>query len=180
MNTAQQSKIYAVANSRHGEVWWFYPSSGSSENDRYVAYSYKADHWTVGALARTAGVDAGVFRAPIWFAPDGMAYNHETGLNYDGAEVFAESAPFGLGTGDQVMTATDYFPDEVTQGDVEVTFKARLYPNGDETVAGPYSMANPTNVLFSGRQVAMRVSGARLADWRVGVPRLEVRARGAR
>jgi len=34
-------------------------------------------------------------------------------------------------------------------------------------------MANPTSVRFTGRQVRMRVEGDRLADWRVGIMRLD-------
>ena len=41
-------------------------------------------------------------------------------------------------------------------------------------------MANPTNMRFTGRQVRMRVDGARLADWRVGVNRLDAVAGGRR
>jgi hypothetical protein len=180
LNSAQVSKIYAVANARNSEIWWFYPSSGSSENDRYVVYDYKGNHWTLGALSRTAAIDAGVFRHPIWFGADGMAYDHEIGLNYDDGEVYAESAPFEIGNGDQVMTALNLYPDEATQGDVTATFRTRFYPNGDETEHGPYSMATPTNVRFTGRQVSVRMTGARLANWRVGVPRLEVVSRGRR
>lgn len=180
LNMAQRSKVWGVANSGHGEVWWFYPSSQSSECDRYVVYSTRERHWAIGTLSRTAGVDAGVFQSPIWFGGDGIAYNHEKGLNYGGAAIFAESGPVQIGQGDQVMSAVELIPDEKTQGDVTVTFSTRFHPNDTERSYGPYSMANPTPVRFTGRQATMRVSGARLADWRFGVPRLDVRAGGRR
>jgi hypothetical protein len=41
-------------------------------------------------------------------------------------------------------------------------------------------MAAPTSVRFSGRQVQMRVEGAQLADWRVGVMRLDLATGGRR
>jgi hypothetical protein len=75
---------------------------------------------------------------------------------------------------------TKLIPDELTQGDVTATFKTRLYPNGSETSHGPFDMANPTSVRFSGRQARMRVEGARLADWRVGVMRVEAVTGGKR
>ena len=176
MNTAQGSKIWAVTNQQYNEIWWFYPSGASNEIDRYVSYNYKEGHWSIGQLSRTAGVDRGVFRRPIWFKTDGDAYNHDTGLNYEGADVFAESGPISLGAGDNVMSATMLIPDELTQGDVEATFKTRFHPNDDERSYGPYAMANPTSVRFTGRQVRMRVEGAKLADWRVGVMRLDATA----
>jgi hypothetical protein len=180
INGAQISKVWAVANSEFDEVWWFYPSSGSNECDRYVVYSYAENHWSIGDLARTAGVDAGVFTTPIWFNAAAIGYNHEKGLNYGGAEIFAESGPVQLGQGDQVLSAVELIPDERTQGDVTVTFSTRFHPNDAERSYGPYSMANPTPVRFTGRQATMKVQGARLADWRFGVPRLDVRAGGRR
>lgn len=175
INEAQRSKLWGVANTQFGEIWWFYPSASSIECDRYVCYSVRERHWSIGSLSRTAGVDGGVFQTPIWFGGAGIAYNHEKGLNYGGAAIFAESGPVQLGAGDQVLSAVELIPDEKTQGDVTVTFSTRFHPNDAERTYGPYSMANPTPVRFTGRQATMRVTGARLADWRFGVPRLDVR-----
>jgi hypothetical protein len=175
INAAQQSKVYAVSNAKHGEVWWFYPSSGSLENDRYVAYSYRENHWSIGEIVRTAGVDSGVFSTPIWLDAEGIAYDHEVGLSHDGAAVFAESGPIQIGSGDQTMMITDLIPDEVTAGDVEVTFKSRFYPNDAESTFGPFAMANPTSVRFSGRQFTMKVQATRNAAWRAGVMRVEAK-----
>jgi hypothetical protein len=180
LNVNQRSKVWGVANAKFGEIWWFYPSSGSTECDRYACYSVRERHWSIGALSRTAGVDGGVFQTPIWFGGAGIAYNHEKGLNYGGAAIFAESGPVQLGQGDQVLSAVELIPDDKTQGDVTVTFSTRFHPNDAERTYGPYSMANPTPVRFTGRQATMKVQGARLADWRFGVPRLDVRAGGRR
>lgn len=180
MNVAQTSKIYGVSNQAFNEIWWFYPSAASTENDRYVAFNYSEKHWTIGAIIRTAAVDAGVFRNPIWFDASGVSHDHETGLSYDSADVFAESGPISLGAGDNVMAATMLIPDEKTQGDVTATFKTRFHPNDTQRTYGPYSMANPTSVRFTGRQIRMRVDGARLADWRVGIMRLNATTGGLR
>jgi len=178
INAAQQSKIYAVANAQNGEVWWFYPSDDSNENSRYVAYSYRENHWSVGEMSRTAGVDRGVFRWPIWFDADGMAYNHEIGLAHGGEYPYAITGPISLGAGDNVYSVTSLIADENTQGDVNATFYAKLYPNGSETTHGPYSLPAPTSTRFTGRQVRMRVDAVRNAAWRFGVPRIEVAPRG--
>ena len=180
MNVAQASKIFGVSNQRYNEVWWFYPSEGSNEIDSYVAFNYAERHWTIGSLARTTGVDGGVFRNPIWLGADGKSYDHETGLAVDGADIFAESGPVSLGNGDQVLAATKLIPDEQTQGDVTATFKTKFYPNDVERSYGPYTMANPVSVRFTGRQIKIRVDGARLADWRVGIMRLDGTAGGLR
>ena len=179
INVAQRSKVYAVKNSGHQEIWWFYPSSSSTENNRYVAYNYRENHWSIGSLARTAATDAGVFVYPNMVGTDNKIYEHEVGFDYDSATVFAESGPIEIGTGDRLMVAKSLIPDEKTQGDVIAKFKTRLYPNATESTHGPYTMANPTSVRFTGRQVEMRVEGNRGADWRVGTMRLDV-AQGSR
>lgn len=180
INRSQASKSWAVSNAQHGEVWFFYPSGGSNEVDRYVFFDYRDGHWGFGDLARTCGVDRGVFRYPIWANPDGDGIEHEVGLNYDSGTVFAESGPISIGAGDQVYSVNKVYPDEATQGDVDLTFKTRFYPNDTERSYGPYSAATPTSVRFTGRQVRLRVEGRVLADWRVGVPRLDAHIRGVR
>jgi len=175
MNSAQASKAWGVSNLKYGEIWWFYPSGGSTEVDRYVIYNYHEYHWSIGSMVRTAGVDAGVLSTPIWWTTGGGAYNHEKGLSYGGASVYAQSGPIEIGSGDAVMSAVQLIPDEMTQGDVTLTFGTRFHPNDVVRSYGPYSLANPTSVRFTGRQTTMRVTGARLADWRFGIPRLDVR-----
>lgn len=180
INTAQISKTWAVANGQNGEVWWFYPSQDSIEVNKYVAYDFKEGHWLLGELDRTSGCDRGVFRTPIWADANGDVYDHETGFNFNGAAVFAESGPANFGNGEFTFNARKLIPDERTQGDVELTFKTRLYPNGAETSHGPYTMTNPTSVRFSGRQARMRVTATEVNNWRFGIPRIEVTQAGRR
>lgn len=174
MTAAQRSKVCAIPNAQFNEVTWFYPAT--TENDSYVTYNYRENHWTIGSLARTSGFDSGVFANPIWFGADGISYNHEIGFDYDDDTPFAESGPISLGNGDQTLSAVELIPDELTQGQATVTFKARFYPNDAEYEYGPYTLASPTSVRFTGRQVRQRVEGAASAAWRYGIPRLDVRA----
>jgi hypothetical protein len=180
INLPQSSKVAAVANARFNEIWWFYPSNDSIENNRYVTFNYKENHWSTGNIARTSGVDVGIFTTPIWFTPTGVAVNHEIGHQTCGSEVFAESGPVQMATGDTVMSALMLIPDEKTQGQVTTTFRTRFYPNDVERTYGPYAMANPSNLRFTGRQMSMRVTGEQNTDWRWGVPRVDVRPSGLR
>ena len=180
INNDQSSKISCVVNGRYNEIWWFYPSGSSTECDRYVAFDYNENIWMTGNLARTAGVDRGVFRQPFWIAPDGVLYEQEVGFSYSSATPFAETGPISIGVGDQVMSVTELIPDEKTLGDVNATFKTRFYPTDTESSHGPFNMANPTSVRFTGRQVRMRVSGNSASDWRVGVMRLDAISGGRR
>jgi hypothetical protein len=180
INYNQASKVYAVHNSQFGEIWWYYPSSGSNENDSYVTYNYRENHWNIGSLARTAGTDAGVFTNPLLVSSDGYIYEHEVGFAYDSASVYAESGPVQLGNGDNLMSVRQVVPDEQTLGEAVVSFKTRNYPTGAQSTFGPYTAANPTDVRFMARQVNVKVTGAVLADWRIGVMRLDAVASGKR
>ena len=171
--------VHAVSNTKHGEIWWFYPAD-DFPCDSYVCYNYRHGYWTFGEMDRAAGVDVGVFEFPIYATGVGALYKHETGNAYGGATIYAETGPITLGAGDQVMCATELIPDELTQGDVTATFKTRFHPNDTERSYGPYTMANPTSVRFTGRQVRMRITGSELDDWRVGVNRLDVTPGGRR
>lgn len=173
INTAQISKCWAAANGQNGEVWFFYPSAASNEIDSYVAFDYKENHWLIGKLERTSGFDRGVFRTPIWSDASGNAYNHETGFNHGGQDVYAETGPFKLQAGENLVVVNKLIPDEVNLGDVQATFKTRLYPTATESTHGPYNMANPTSVRFQGRQVRMRIDGVVNGPWRVGTMRFE-------
>lgn len=182
INPNQITKAYAVHNSQFSEIWWFYPSQNSTENDRYVAYDYMEGHWEVGQIDRTAGVDRGVFTSPVWADESGILYNHEqnAAFGHGSYTPFAETGPISLGNGDSVMKVNNLIPDERNQGDVEVTFKTRFHPNDTSRTYGPYSTANPTSVRFTGRQIRMRVEGAKNVCWRSGTMRIEATPGGRR
>jgi len=134
----------------------------------------------IGNLARTAAVDRGVFRYPMWFDPSANIFDHEVSLSHDGDDIFVESGPIFVGEGENVVKVTELIPDEKTQGQVTATFKTRFYPNATESSHGPFTMENPTSVRFTGRQLRMRLTGSDLTDFRVGNMRLDVKTGGRR
>ena len=180
INYQQISKSFGVHNGRFGEVWWFYPSANSTENDRYVIYDYQENIWSVGELDRTAGVDSGVFTTPVWFDSGGNSYNHETGNSHGGVQPWLESGPINIADGENIMHLTQLIPDELNQGDVTAIIKTRFYPNGQERQYGPYSMSNPTSLRATGRQIRIRFTGDKYSDWRIGKMRLNVEQGGKR
>ena len=64
-NEQQIQKVTAANNSSFSEIWWFYPSANSEENDRYVVFNYEQKVWYYGTLDRTVWVDRGVDALPI-------------------------------------------------------------------------------------------------------------------
>jgi hypothetical protein len=193
LNANQRSKVTALHNPSFGEITWFYPQG--LENDSYVTWNYRENHWNVGALARTCGIEAGAFLSPLMVDPGGVLWEHESGFsNYGGAVPFAETGPLELSptggfspnalyataNGASVMHVLSLIPDSLTLGDVSVTLFGRFYPDEPDTAWGPYAAADPTDLRACARQFRLRYTAATPNDWRVGIPRLDMRPGGAR
>ena len=174
LNEVQRSKIWAVVNGQYNEIWWFYPSSGATEVDSYVVFNFQDDTWTTGTMARTSGIDSGVFQNPVWASTDRYIYEQETGFSWGGATPYAESGAISIGNGEDLMNVKELIPDESNLGDTTVIFKTRMYPTAPETTTASYSMSNPTSVRLSARQVRIKVSSNSASDWRYGNMRLDV------
>ena len=180
INRDQISKVTSFHNSAFSEVWFFYPSNNSIENDRYVVYSYRENHWTIGGTDRLAAADMGPFQYPIMTSDDGHIYEHEIGFSHDGAKVFLEGGPLEIGQGDQVAYAHKYIPDQSSAGDVSVSFTSRFTPLGKEYSYGPYPATAYTDIRLSGRQINVKYEAVDGDDWRLGAPRIDVHAGGRR
>lgn len=180
INRAQSSKVCAVHISAFGEIWWLYPSGESLECNRAVVFNYREGHWSNHVIERTCGTNRDAFAYPLMCDPDGLVYEHEIGVDHDGATVYAESGPIEMGSGDTIMRARYLVPDEDTEGDTRTTFYTRNYPSSDEATYGPYTSADQTSVRFSGRSVRVRYEQVNEAAWRIGAPRLDVIAGGRR
>lgn len=178
INRTQASKIWAQSVSEFREVWWFYPSAGSTEIDRYVIWNYDEDFWIIGNLERTAGVDRGAFGYPIMADSQGRVYAHEQdGGTYDDPDDTAltpeaTSGPVELGNGDRLLHIQQLIPDENTLGDVQVKLHAAAYPTATETIHGPFTLSEPTDIRVTARQVRLEVEQVN-SGWRVGVIRFD-------
>jgi len=184
MNEAQSSKTVGWHNSLYSEIVWFYPGSGT-EVDAYVTYNYLENHWSVGTLARTSTTSRGIFAFPILFDSSGNPYEHEIGGTYTDLDdttytPYVESGPIQLGMGNEVLSATSLIPDVTALGDITTTFYTKFYPTDSDTTHGPYTMAAPTSVRFTGRSVRMRCTSNSANAWNVGIPRLELQPNGRR
>ena len=180
INRYQISKTWSMVNHGMQEVVWFYPSAGSNEVDSYVTWNYRDNYWLNGRIIRTTGWPAGILPNPILVDVGGQLWNHNQGYEYEGQHPFIESWPIELGEGETQMLVKQLVPDELQLGDVEVSFRTRLYPTAPEIVYGPYSLKNPTNLRLSARQVAIRFTGVRPVSWRIGRMKLNVQPRGGR
>jgi hypothetical protein len=203
INQFQLSKVAAANNAAFSEIWWFYPSAASDNNDRYVVYNYAADIWYYGTMARTAWEDNGYTGLPIAASQDGYLYYQEYGLNDNSGDLpvplnaYIESSAIDIGEGEQFMFASRIIPDitfrnSTTDPTATFTIKARNYPGGSYFNTSNNSVVSTATVpvqLFTeqafirvrGRSVALRVESDQVdTAWRLGSPRLEIRPDGRR
>jgi len=180
INRVQISKVSAWHNSLWSEVWWHYPSAESDEVDRYVAYNYREGHWSIGEIDRLCGVDKSPLQHPVLVSSAGTVFEHEIGNLKDAREPFAKSGPVELGAGDRRLHVETVIPDEITLGDAVVSFQAGDWPLSPSDTVGPFVASAKTDVRFSGRRVAVTLTGAADEDWRIGRFRFGVKAGGYR
>jgi hypothetical protein len=204
INVGQIELTVCALNSTFSEVWWFYPSAGSNENDRYVIYNYVENTWAIGALTRTAWHDRGLFNAPIAASTDGYLYNHESGQN-DGSTnppsaitSYIESSQISIGEGNNFVFLTKLIPDLTFENSisdaptVDFTLQARNFPGGaylqTDTSGVTQSATTPveqfteqTWIRLRGRSFAVKVeSNTTDTQWRLGTPRVDIRPDGRR
>jgi hypothetical protein len=69
LDTTKGQQVYAGINNLFTEVVWYYPSTGSEYNDKYLVFNYgetmKGGVWYIGTEARTTWIDATVYPNPI-------------------------------------------------------------------------------------------------------------------
>lgn len=202
LNPQQGLKVFAGHLSSFSEVWWFYPSANSSENDRYVIFNYEQSIWYYGAMSRTAWSDRGVRGYPMATAPDGYVYYQESGLSNGSfnpptaLSPYIESSVVDIGDGDQFMFATRVIPDITFRNSSSAspvatfTIKARDFPGGSY-FAQDIDLVSKTATLpveqfttqlytrIRGRSLSIRVESS-LPDvaWRLGDPRIDIRSDG--
>jgi hypothetical protein len=178
-NELQGAQVWAQTLAEFGEVTWHYCSAASDEIDRYVTYNYHQKHWTFGERARTCGVDADVYTRPVMVGTDRKLYEHEIGENRGSETPFLES---GIVTPDRnrTMRVQGLVPDGNALGDAKVSFYGSYHPVETETLYGPYTMTNPTDVRFSARHIRVRIEENSDTSWRVGLPQLAVLPSGRR
>lgn len=185
-NLNQIEKVVAGLNKQHNEVFWFYPSASSDENDRYAKYNYRENVWDVGTMARTAWQDASTFTNNIGASSDGYLYQHEVGVDDDGSAItsYIESADMDIGDGEEIMFVDRIIPDLTLTGNISAYVKTRKHPADTQTTKGAFAITSSTkkiNPRARGRQVAVRFESTQVGDnWRLGATRIDMKPDGGR
>ena len=202
LNFSQSEKVVSGSNVSFGEVWWFYPSASSEENDKYVVYNYFEKLWFVGNLSRTAWLDRGISALPVATGNNNFLYDHETGSIYtdesQNTTSFIESGDLGISDGNQFSFVSRVLPDlnfrETTNSDTTVDFvlSAKNAPglasqtSATNTITKTESV--PVDKYTSQYQTRLRGRSFRFKVqstdnnvlWRLGIPRVDIRPDGRR
>lgn len=204
INSDQLEKVTAGTNTAFSEVWWFYPSASSSENDSYVVYNYAQQIWYYGSLSRTCWLDRGVESLPVAASTDHTLYFQELGFDDgstnppSGITAFIESSQMDLGEGNQFSFLRRMIPDLTFRNSTNqtpqalMTLKTRNFPGGDylqsnsklveKTATLPVEQfTEQLHVRLRGRSFAFKIeTTATGTTWRLGSPRVEIQPDGMR
>jgi len=210
LNTAQYEQVVAGTNEGFNEIWWFYCSANSSENNRYVVYNYREDVWYFGSMGRTAWLDSGLRNFPLAATYADNLVNHESGVDdrigADPAPIpaYITSSEFDLDDGHQFVFVWRVLPDMTFRGSTAASPSATmtLLPlrnsgsgyNDPASVGGSNSagitrtatlpIEEFTGQVYTrvrGRQMAMKIESDALGvTWQLGAPRLDMRPDGRR
>lgn len=210
INNDQLELVFCGTNEKYNEVWWFYPSTDSVVNDRYVVYNYLEKLWYYGTIERSAWLDSHIIGNPFG-AVNNLTVQHEVGTD-DGStnpispiNAYIESADFDLGDGGyqfsfvkRLIPDMDFIGSSTSSPVATITLKARNYPgqgvaglssmqNTESTITGSevstqvYNYTQEVWVRIRGRQLVFRVESDQLGiKWQLGSPRLQIQSDGRR
>ncbi len=210
INTQQYAQVYAGTNEGFNEIWWFYCSADSTQNNRYVVYNYTEDIWYYGNMARTAWLDNGLLTSPTAATYVNNLVNHEVGYDDDATgtpvaiEASITSAEFDIEDGHNFAFVTRILPDVTFNNSTAASpaITMTFYPlvNSGTGYTDPASVGGSNYAAITrtttvpveeftgqvfvrvrGRQLAYKVSSTALGvAWQLGSPRFDLRSDGRR
>jgi len=170
------------------EVWFWYPSQGSTVPDLSVFYNYAEDWWGVGnTMTRTACQGAGVFNYPMAADDNNEVYFQENGWTAAGVPIqtdrYAETGALNIQSGNslshlkQAITDNGYAYDST-----QITVFSTMTPQGTEYTYGPYSPRSDgyTDMRVTGRDFRLKIEATEDAPWSIGETRIDFQGGGGR
>jgi len=210
VNLNQAQQVFCSTNEGFNEVWWFYPSEGSTVVNTYVVYNYIEKVWYYGFMGRTAWLDSGLLTNPLAATYSKNLVNHEVGVNDNTLstpqpiEAYVSSAEFDIDDGYKVGFVWRVLPDITFRGSTSnnpsVVMTLRPMQNSGSGYNDPESVGGVSNApvvrtatlpieaftgqintRVRGRQLVMEVRSTDLdVQWQLGSPRLDIRPDGRR
>jgi hypothetical protein len=210
INKSQFNQVICGTNEQFDEVWWFYPSAGSMQNNRYVIYNYIDNIWYYGNLSRSAWIDADLRDNPTAATYSNNLVSQEFGVDCNelgtANPIIATitSGEFDIDEGDRFMMINRILPDMTFVGSTadapSATMTILPLENSGSGYYNPLSVGgNSTTTItrittvpieeftgqvfvrIRGRQIAVKIESTGLGvTWKLGKPRLDIRPDGRR
>lgn len=174
INRAQSSKFFAWYNEQFDEIWFHYASASSTECDRVARLQRQEFIWVPDTFDRICAEYPNLTLGyPRLISSGGTLYNHENGVDNNGAAMpFSVTTPL-LGGGKQIQIVTAIVPDSVQTGNVTVEISSQQYPqSAQKNYDATYTITPTTELMpvtISGRYRQYAVAGNTLGQsWTAG------------
>lgn len=169
------------------EVWFWYPSKGSSTPDKYVIYNYAEGWWSIGSMDRTAAYGAGVFQYPIAADSANDLYYQESGWTAAGVEIgtdrYVTTGAVNISDGNSLVHVRQAITDSGSgYNSTQLQMITSFTPEGAQTTHGPYQprVDGYTDMRATGREFRLKVESTQDAEWSIGQIRLNITTGGQR
>ena len=138
INTAQKSKCFCWYNPIWDEVWFHYPSSGSTEPDRVVRWSRSERHLTpdenYSRSAAESPVINNVYPRLAGVTGDNKIYKQEQGVTDNGSALDWSLTFPSLQVGSDLVDIGEMIPDSTQTGDIGVVIEGKAYPQSSSSI----------------------------------------------
>jgi hypothetical protein len=81
LNYTYRQKVWAMKNTKFGEIWWFFPFGDSTECNHAIIFNIREKTWYDCSLTRAAGMYSALLRFPVAATTTGELYQHEYGYD---------------------------------------------------------------------------------------------------
>jgi hypothetical protein len=184
---------HAGVNSDFNEIWFFYPSTGSSVADKYVKLNILDGLWDIGDLQRNTWLDRSVVGNPVATDSTGVIFSHESGYDADGHPLNAsfETAWIYVAEGEESTFVDRIFPDfkwgeydGIDDASIDITVYAVQYPGDTPRTYGPFTVTKSNKFISKrvrARQIKFKVESNDIGSfWRLGHLRVRFAKDGSR
>ena len=209
INRTQVEQVCSGTNEAFNEIWWWYPSEGSTVPNKYAVYNYAEDIWYNGEMPRTAWLDSAQAGRPV-SAYENRLLVQEFGVddNSTGTPVpvtsYITSSEIDIQDGDKFGFVWRVLPDITFRGSTtnnpQVTMTLLPLQNSGSGYNDPLSVAGSasasvarsavlpveqfTGIIYTrvrGRQMSVKIDSDQLGvAWQLGAPRVDVKPDGKR
>ncbi len=148
-NDEQKVKFFVGNNGDFNEIWFFYATKNSIENDRYFIYNYGNNTFYDGALERTAWSDKAIIERPVGYNRAGTLYIHENGINDDAQPMraYVTLGDIDISEGNQIMFIDRYMPDGDFVGSIQLDLVAKRSSQSPVPITKTYNFVTPTEFV---------------------------------